>query len=189
MPSKSKTKGNKFENDVVKALNEAYNTTEFSRTPNSGAMMGRTNWGKNQGLAEGVKRTLGSDLIVPDDFKFSIECKHYGDAPNYSQIIKGPDSKLDHWLAECTFDADNLDLHPLLVFKTNRKGTYFALPDYFLLPLTHMLLYGPFQITGFETFIQCANDIKEQALHIEEDRKEFYQREDVLELLKILEEK
>ena len=77
MPSKSKTKGNKFENDTVKLLNEIYNTEEFSRTPNSGAMMGRSNWGKNQGLAENVKRTLGADIIVPDDFKFAVECKHY----------------------------------------------------------------------------------------------------------------
>ncbi len=155
-------------------------------------MMGRSNWGKNQGLSEGVKRTLGSDIIVPDDFHFSIECKHYKDTPNYSQIIKGPDAVLDHWLAECVYDAINLDLHPLLFFKTNRKGTYFALPRYFLPHLTasHILLYGAFVISGIDSFVSDAENIKRVASNTTlEENGSFYRAESVQLLLTLLEEK
>ena len=189
MPSRSKTKGNKFENDTVKVLNEAYDTEEFSRTPNSGAMMGRSNWGKNQGLAENVKRTLGADIIVPDDFKFAVECKHYKDDPNYAQIIKGPDSMLSHWLGECVYDAINLDLNPLLFFKTNRKGTHFALPQYFhesCLIGDYFLLYGPFVISGMDTFLVNAKRIKLLGGSLEVDKREWFKREDVQKLLEVL---
>lgn len=185
---------------MVKLLNVTYNTEEFKRTPNSGAMMGQTNWGKNQGLAEGVKRTLGSDLIVPDSFRFAVECKHYKDDPNYAQIIKGPDTKLNHWLAECIYDAINLNLHPLLFFKTNNKGTHFALPEHFYitndpfpdgdnlagLTADYLLHYGPFVISGIDTFLENAIMIKQTGnsnLYL----KDWFRRSDVKELLEILE--
>lgn len=200
MPSKSKAKGNKFENDMVKLLNATYSTEEFKRTPNSGAMMGQTNWAKNQGLAEGVKRTLGSDLIVPDTFPFAVECKHYKDDPNYAQIIKGPDTKLNHWLAECIYDAINLNLHPLLFFKTNNKGTHFALPEHFYithdpfpdganlagLTADYLLHYGPFVISGIDTFLENAVRIK-QIGHSDLYLRDWFRRSDVKELLEILE--
>lgn len=188
MPSKSKTKGNKFERDIRDFLNETYNTEEFSRTPNSGAIMGRSNWGKNEGLSEGVKRTLGSDIIVADDFHFAVECKHYGDKPNYAAIVKGPDSMLDHWLGEVVFDAINLDLHPLLFFKTNRKGIHFALPDYFAFNAKHYLVYGPFIISGIDTFRKNADYFKSQGLGMQADRLEWLNHEDVQELVKALED-
>ncbi len=200
MPSKSKAKGNKFEYDVVKVLNDVYSTEEFSRTPNSGAMMGRSNWGKNQGLAENVKRTLGSDIIVPDWFKFSVECKHYKDKPNYSEIIKGPDTTLDHWLGESVYDAINLNLHSLLFFKTNRKGVHFALPEYFYITHdqegSHMaglvgdyfLMYGPFVISGLDTFLENAERIKlfGNMNSVDFLKHEWRKRNDVQYLLKSL---
>lgn len=130
MPSKSKTKGNKFENDIVKCFNELHQTEEFRRTPNSGAMMGRSNAAKFAGLSENVQRTLSSDIITPEWYPFAIECKHYGDKPNYATIIKDRDTTLDHWIGEAIFDAINQDLHPMLCFKTDRKGTHVAVPTY-----------------------------------------------------------
>ena len=176
MPSKSKAKGNKFERDIRDFLNRVYETEEFSRTPNSGAIMGRTNWGKNEGLAEGVKRTLGSDIIVAEDFRFAVECKHYADSPNYAAIVKGPDSSLDRWLGETLFDAGNLSLHPMLFFKTNRKGTHAAIPNYFLDVINpdYYLKYGAFVIIGIDDFEKYADAIKAAALDgFEEKRIQF----------------
>ena len=127
MPSKSKTKGNKFENDIVKAFNELHETEEFRRTPNSGAMMGRSNAAKFSGLSESVQRTLSSDIITPEWYPFAIECKHYGDKPNYAAIIKEHDTTLDHWIGEAMFDAINQNLHMMLCFKTDRKGAHVLL--------------------------------------------------------------
>ena len=162
---------------MVKIFNRLYETEEFSRTPNSGAMMGRSNWGKKQGLSENVKRTLGSDIIVPDWFRFSVECKHYADTPTYEAIIKAPgDKTLDHWLGETLFDAANLHLHPMLVFKTNRKGTHIVLPSYFLEATkpNYYVKYGAFIIVGLDVLEDRAKQIKNAALTDELNEKRIH---------------
>lgn len=189
MTSPSKAKGNKFEYDIVTLLNEVYDTKEFSRTPSSGAIMGRSNWERKQGLSENVRRTLGSDIIVPDNFNFAVECKHYKDKPNYAEMIKGPDTTLNRWLAETVFDAINIDAHPLLFFKTNRKGTHFAIPDYFYLRSSYFLMYNRFIIGGIDTFIENAESFQSQALQASADRNGFFETDDIQELLKSLDAK
>lgn len=161
MAKRSGPKGDEFEREIAKTLNEAFNTEEFARTPGSGALTGLSNFAKRMGLSEDVRRTLGSDLIVPDWFRFSVECKWYKDSPNYATIIKGNDSDLDVWLGETVFDAINFGLNPLLFFKTNRKGVHVALPKTFMagevnLPvyLTHYLVYNEFIIIGLDQFLE-----------------------------------
>ncbi len=192
MPSKSKSKGNKFENDMCKIFNRLYETEEFSRTPNSGAMMGRSNWAKKQGLSESVKRTLGSDIIVPDWFRFSVECKHYADTPTYEALIKEPgDKTLDHWLGETLFDAGNLGLHPMLIFKTNHKGTHVVLPNYFLemMQPNYYVNYGAFIIVGLDVLEENAVLIKDAGLSEQLDFKriEFMLCNHALKLILTLE--
>lgn len=195
MPSRSKTKGNKFENDICKLFNNVYETQEFYRTPSSGAIMGRTNWGKRQGLAEGVKRTLGSDIIVPDWFKFAVECKHYKDTPAYHNLIKNTgDPTVDHWIGEVMYDAINLNLHPMLIFKTDRKGMYFTLPAYFIHALENAdiyLKYGTFIIVDGKTYENHAHDIKKCALdqNFEELKTQFQTLPFVKRRLELLEMK
>lgn len=125
---KSKRKGSAFENEVAKFLNIVHNTTEFARTPGSGAWMGRSNSSKRAGVAQAAQETLRGDLITPTYFPFIIECKSYNDAPIYHGIIKGPDKHLDKWLLEVEFDAREGGRLPMLWFKTTRKGTFTAIP-------------------------------------------------------------
>ncbi len=199
MPSRSKTKGNKFENDVVKAFNELHETEEFRRTPNSGAMMGQSNAAKFAGLSENVKRTLSSDIITPEWYPFAIECKHYGDQPNYALIIKDNDTKLDHWLGESIFDAVNQNLHPMLCFKTDRKGAHVAIPNYWsehthVYP-SHYLIYDcVFMIMGLEQWlatgplmINIYQEYEEKNLDIEHSRTHFTNHSEVKEFLQQLE--
>lgn len=132
MPSPSKSKGNKFERDIRDLLNKAFETQEFARTPNSGAIMGLGNYAKNQNLEEHTKKTLGSDIICPSWFNFSIECKCYGDKPNYAAVLANEDTFLSGWIGEVLFDAINSKRTPILFFKTNRKGTFVVVPSMFL---------------------------------------------------------
>ena len=195
MPSRSKAKGNKFELDMCRFFNALYETEEFARTPNSGAIMGRSNWGRKQGLAEDVKRTLGSDIIVPDWFRFAVECKHYKDTPTYDKLIKSPgDSTVNQWLGEVMFDAINLNLHPMLIFKTNNKGTHVALPAYFIPfieEVNYYVKYQTFIIFGLDVLEENAIPIRDAATGdtLEQYRTLFYDTPYVKELLKILEEK
>lgn len=155
MASKSGEKGKRFERDIKELLNTAYDTLEFTRTPGSGALMGQSNFRKNSGLEDSTKRVLGSDMICPDWFKFSIECKNYNDSPNYSTIIKSSDTKLDYWLAETLFDSINLKQTPLLFFRTSRKGTHIAfLTEFFDIQPKYHAKYDCFTIMGVEHFEQ-----------------------------------
>lgn len=168
MPSKSKNKGNALEREVRDILNKTYGTEEFARTPSSGSIMGLSNYDRNKGLSEQVQTTLGSDLICPEWFKFSVESKWYADSPNYSTLIKGPDTDLNGWLGEACFDAQNMNLIPLLVFKTNRKGTHVALPIQFAseLHLQYFAVYDEFIIISIETFIQNAERIRDASRYL-----------------------
>lgn len=164
MTSKQKNKGNKLERELRDHLNSIFNTEEFARTPNSGAIMGKSNYQKNQGLEDQTKVTLGSDIICPEWFRFCVECKHYKDVPNYSTLIKKDEKNIDKWLAEVSFDARNLNLTPMLVFKTDRKGKHFAIPRVGFEQLltyncSHVVFYRRFAIIGEEQFIQIADAI------------------------------
>lgn len=172
MTSKSKAKGNRFEYEIRDLLNKIYDSKEFARTPGSGAIMGRGNFAKRQGLAEDVQNTLGSDLICPSWFPFSIEAKNYADSPVYHAIIGGRDLKLDHWLGEACFDAKNFGKIPLLFFKTTRKGSFVALPA-ILLQLTldkmppRYLAYDEFVVMSVDLFVERKEHFRNCVEHVQ----------------------
>lgn len=161
MPSKSKTKGNAFENHLAKSLNEMYNTEEFARVPLSGAFMGRSNAAKRKGIAQEAQNTLRGDLITPHDFPFVIECKSYNDNPLFHKIMEGKDVHLDKWIAEVEFDAAQADKDPLLFFKVSRKGTFAVIP-FNKFPngtLKSCMIYQTYVIISFDQFQQIAGNL------------------------------
>jgi len=163
MASKSGEKGKRLEREVKEFFNLAYDTLEFSRTPGSGAIMGQSNFQKNKGMEDDTKRVLGSDLICPSWFKFSVECKNYMDKPNYATIIKSSDAMLDYWLAEALFDSINLKQTPMLVFRTSRKGTFMVLPTMLIdtSKLKYYCNYNCFTIIGIEHFMSIKTEVLE----------------------------
>ncbi len=170
MASKSKAKGNRFEYEIRDLLNKLYDTKEFARTPGSGAIMGRSNFAKRQGLSEDVQNTLGSDLICPDWFPFSVEAKNYAESPVYHTIIAGDDLKLNHWLGEAIFDAKNFNKIPLLFFKTTRKGAFVAFPATLLddsIKPSHYLHYDEFLIVGVDHFVKHKEYFRNCASHVQ----------------------
>jgi len=63
----SRAKGSRFENKISKMLNERFNTTDFCRTPGSGA------FATTHKLPNYLK--IYGDIITPEKFKYIIECK------------------------------------------------------------------------------------------------------------------
>jgi hypothetical protein len=126
--SKSKNKGKRFETEVSKLLNKMFDTTEFARTPGSGAWSGGKNALKRQGVANYAVETLRGDLITPEDFPFTVECKHYKDRPSFDKILSGNESTLDKWLSEAEYDASNSNKYPLLIFKKTHVGMFAVIP-------------------------------------------------------------
>lgn len=154
MPSKSKSKGNMFENQIAKMLNNVYDTEQFARAPLSGAYMGKSNAQKRSGIAHAAQDTLRGDIITPDDFPFVIECKNYNDAPLYHKVMEGCDRHLDKWIAEVEFDAAQANKQPMLFFKTTRKGSFVCLPFHCCTgsKLKAMMIYNSYVITSLDLF-------------------------------------
>jgi Holliday junction resolvase len=64
----SKRKGSTFERKIAQMLNERFNTSEFCRTPGSGA------FGSTHQLPQHL--IVHGDLITPQNFRYTIECKN-----------------------------------------------------------------------------------------------------------------
>lgn len=76
MPSKSKTKGKAFENDMAKFLTEVYGEN-FKRAFDSGAFVGMSNAFRKQCMTEGQLRSHKGDITGPDSFNhWNCECKN-----------------------------------------------------------------------------------------------------------------
>ena len=75
----SRTKGNSFERKICSILNEFFETTEFIRSPGSGAFSTTHN------LPEHLK--FSGDLITPKSFKFTIECKKGYNKENIGSVF------------------------------------------------------------------------------------------------------
>ena len=118
----SKKKGNRFEREVAKKLNEifeGYIRGEFKRTPSSGAYLGGVNAEKNKDLSREAKRTLTSDLIVPENFKYAVEIKSYKDIDLYG-LLTGNKSKIYDWIDEVEETVGNEFDGWIIISKRNR---------------------------------------------------------------------
>ena len=110
----SRTKGQTFERQIAKQLNEAFSTTEFSRSPGSGA------FATTHHLPEHLK--LYGDLITPKNFKYCIECKKgYNNEDIYSLLDYR--SNFFKFLDQCEKDSEACSRIPLLIYKQDRKPT------------------------------------------------------------------
>jgi hypothetical protein len=169
--SRSGNKGKEFEREISKFFNTLYDTKEFTRTPGSGNFMGLSNAAKKASLGSDAKNVLSSDLIVPTWFKFSVECKWYKDSPQYHNLLQGKDSDLDRWLGETLFDAKNLQQIPMLIFKTNRKGKYIAVPSWMdLSNIPVRLLYHEFWIIDLEQIVNISHMCSTMDQQMEENQ-------------------
>ena len=107
----SRAKGNAFERNVARKLNERFSTKEFCRTPGSGA------FATTHKLPEYLQ--IHGDLITPKDFKFIIEAKRGYDI-KFEDIWK-PKSKLFEFIAQAKRDGEAAKKPWLLIYKKDRQ--------------------------------------------------------------------
>jgi hypothetical protein len=108
----SKAKGGRFERKVCEMLNKKFNTTDFCRTPGSGAFATTHN------LPDHLK--IYGDLITPKDFKFIIECKSGYNNEGIHSILN-PSSELYRMIAQAERDSSKCFKNFLLIFGQDRK--------------------------------------------------------------------
>ena len=146
----SRTKGSTFERKICKILNERFNTTEFSRSPGSGA------FATTHSLPEHLK--IYGDLITPENFKFCIECKKgYNHLNLYS--LYNYSSEFWKFIEQCEKDSKKCKRIPLVIFKQDRQPTLAIIPD--TVDVLDDIKYieirnrKPYRMYLFEELIKC----------------------------------
>jgi len=126
----SRAKGSTFERQIAKLLNDRFDTTEFSRSPGSGA------FATTHSLPDHLK--IYGDLITPQKFKFCIECKKgYNNQNLYS--LYNYSSEFWGFLEQCRKDSEKCGRIPMVIFKQDRQPVLCIIPDY--VPTLNRLQY------------------------------------------------
>tara|TARA_Y100000296_G_scaffold16989_2_gene19976 strand:+ start:1581 stop:2102 length:522 start_codon:yes stop_codon:yes gene_type:complete len=108
----SRQKGAGFERKIAKIFNDTFNTTEFSRTPGSGA------FATTHSLPEHLK--IHGDLITPKDFKFCIEAKKGYNKESLDSLFNKK-SNLWSFINQTIRDAEKAHKEPLLIIQQDRQ--------------------------------------------------------------------
>ena len=115
----SKSKGNRAELELAKILTQRFGMPFARVGVSSGARP------KQVQLASSAKQAFTSDLIVPDGFRFSVECK----SVNKDVDLLDQSALLDKFLKQTKEDAESIGKVPMLCWKRNRKGWIVVLPE------------------------------------------------------------
>lgn len=130
----SKNKGSTFERKIANILSEKFMErtgikTSFRRNIDSGSYFG----GKNQSRVDthDLSKAVFGDLVAPDNFRFSIECKHYKEPPSFAMLVKQDWKVLDKWLEQATQDSANSGKEFAIIIKYNNVDEIVVLPSLF----------------------------------------------------------
>jgi len=107
----SKRKGAAFERKIAKLLNERFDTTEFCRTPGSGA------FGSTHALPQHL--IVHGDLITPQNFKYVIECKN-GYKVELEDLFRSK-SPFYKFIDQARRDAKKVNRDWMVIYKKDRK--------------------------------------------------------------------
>lgn len=117
----SRAKGSTFERQIAKILNDRLGTTEFSRTPGSGA------FATTHSLPDHLK--IYGDLITPQNFKYCLECKKgYNNQNLYS--LYNHSSEFWKFIEQCQKDSEKCGKTPMVIFKQDRQPTLAIIPSH-----------------------------------------------------------
>jgi len=108
----SRQKGSAFERKVCTILNETFDTNEFCRSPGSGA------FATTHTLPKHLK--IYGDIITPEKFRFSIECKKgYNNINLYSLLDYS--SKFWEFIEKSKKDADSAGREFMVILQQDRQ--------------------------------------------------------------------
>jgi hypothetical protein len=129
-------------------LNEHFNTTEFMRSPGSGAFSTTHN------LPEHLK--FSGDLITPKNFRFIIECKKGYNKENLGSTFNTK-SDLLNFIQQADRDARKIQKQFLIVFQQDRKDMLciFSKNTNLMLADKAALIDNLLLTIGVETYVMC----------------------------------
>lgn len=116
----SKAKGGRFERKIAEILNTRFKTTDFCRTPGSGA------FATTHKLPDHLK--IYGDLITPKNFKFIIECKSGYNKEGVCNLFN-PNSILSEMIAQAERDSEKCSKKFMLVIGQDRTDVIVLIND------------------------------------------------------------
>ena len=153
----SRTKGQSFERKVASMLNSKFDTDSFSRTPGSGA------FATTHKLPDHLK--LYGDLITPQWFAFTIECKSGYEVVDLPSLLR-ENNQFYEWVFQAKHDAKMANRKPLLIVQHTRRQAYCLLDtsvemDDFVLKNTSTppIMIAGLELIPLETLLQMPNEL------------------------------
>jgi hypothetical protein len=127
MAVNSKNKGNTMERKIANRLSERFAQhtgieNSFRRNIDSGSFFGASN--QKRLATHGTENACLGDVMTPETFRYTIECKHYKTPPTFTSIMKQDCKLLDEWIKQATQDAVNSDKLMLVVAKFNNVADF-----------------------------------------------------------------
>jgi Holliday junction resolvase len=112
----SKDKGKRGERDLCTLLSQRFPGKEgFARVVGSGML------GHRAALSEQAKEFLTGDIVCPEGFRFSIECKYGYAGVDLSTAFEDGHKTLDTFLLQADKDAGRVGKRPLVCWKKERQ--------------------------------------------------------------------
>ena len=108
----SKAKGSRFERKIAEFLNKRFNTTDFCRTPGSGA------FATTHSLPGHLK--IYGDLVTPKNFRYIIECKSGYNKEGICNLFKS-NSIISDMIAQAKRDSEKSSKKFLLIIGQDRS--------------------------------------------------------------------
>lgn len=155
MSVNSKNKGNTFERKIANLLSERFAAhtgieKSFRRNADSGSFFGGSNQ-RRTSTHDTSKATFG-DIICPEDFKFSIECKHYKTPPTFVSLVNQKCTFIDKWIEQGEQDAKSGDKRLMVIMKFNNVPEM-VIVDKGVSDLTPIINYGAYSMYPLDDFL------------------------------------
>lgn len=155
-----KNKGNTFERKIANLLSERFKdllgiTSGFRRNADSGSFFGGSN--KSRITRYDLDHAAFGDLICPDNFKFSVECKHYKSPPSFQSIVNKEVPQWDTWIKQVEQDSTNANKLPLLIIKYNNVPEFVFVKD--KLEIDEILQYKGYYSYSLSEVMKLSNEI------------------------------
>src|SRR5271166_728044 len=118
-----KQKGNSFERKVANLLSERFKVVtglenSFRRNIDSGSFFGGSNQQRTQ--THDLSKASFGDIVCPNDFLYTIECKFYKDAPSFNLLLKQDVKQWDEWLSQAKQDSLHANKKMVVIIKYNK---------------------------------------------------------------------
>jgi len=155
-----KSKGSTFERKISNLLSERFKDNlgiekGFRRNSDSGSYFGGANMSRV--VQHNMEHAVFGDLMCPNNFKFSIECKFYKSPPSFQAIINKEVSQWDTWIKQVEQDSENANKLPLLIIKYNNVPEFIFIKD--KLPNTDEIFkYKNYYSYTLSTLLSCSDD-------------------------------